>query len=232
MAAAGIAAWKVDGVDGASLWGRVSLAQIEVGYQATRRLAEAPSGPIDAVTDLSGVTSFDDAVYLRMAAYVTELGPRIEPRLRSHVLIVPDGVLRAAMVGFLHLHMRHGWSIEPALPASIAARVAALVEPRRDHDLVTALRTQHTHDALPDAAKALGVAPRTLQRALHGAGTCFRAVVEEARIAEACRLLDHTDLKVEAVAREVGFQSLSGFVRSFRSVCGQTPSERRVRLIS
>lgn len=232
MAGAGIAVWKVDGIDGASLWGRVSHAQIDVAYAAVRTHAEAGSGPLDAVTDLTGVTSFDDAVYLRMATYFAELASRIEPRLVRHTVIVPEGILRAAIAGFLHLHTRHGWQIAEQLDASIAARVAALVEPRRDQDLVTALRAQPAHDSLPDAARALGVAPRTLQRALHGAGTCFRTVVEEARIAEACRLLDNTDLKVEAVAREVGFGSLSGFVRSFRRVCGQTPSERRVRASS
>jgi len=74
------------------------------------------------------------------------------------------------------------------------------------------------------------VTPRSLQRSLRGAGTSFRAVVDEHRIAEACRLLDQTDLKVEAIGREVGFQSLSGFVRSFRRSVGCSPHERRGQL--
>jgi AraC-like DNA-binding protein len=235
--APGVVVWRIGGIDGASFWGHVTNAQVEAAFTVARhRAGETSDNPIHAVTDLAGVTSFDDAIYLRMATQLGEFGARLAPRVRRHVVIVPDGVLRAAVVGFLHMHTGHPWSIaadlQDGLGDEIAARIKALVASRRDADLVTALRARLAADTLPEAAKALGVAPRSLQRALHGAGTSFRAIVEEHRIATACRLLDESDLKVESIAREVGFGSLSGFVRSFRRVNGCSPHERRVRLSS
>lgn len=227
LATPGCVIWRIGGIEGVTLWGRVTPAQIDHVFGVARAQADRPGGALDLVTDLTAVTSFDDAIYLRMAAHLVELAPLVEHRVRHHTVIVPDGLLRGAVAGFLHLHAQHAWRLDDALPAAIAAEVAAIVEAARHDDLVGALRGRRVSDTLVGAAKALGVAPRTLQRALHGAGTSFRAIVEEGRISEARRLLDQTDLKVEAIAHEVGYGSLSGFVRSFRRVHGCSPHECR-----
>ena len=233
-AAPGIVVWRVDGIDGSTFWGHVTVAQLEAAFERVRHYAESGcTRPVDVVSDLAAMTSVDVAVYPRMAELVTELVPRVVAPIRRHVVIVPDGMIGATAAGFLHLHTEHVWQIvaDPgsAIGEEVAARVDAVVGPAREADLVTALRARLGGGTLPAAAKALGVTPRSLQRSLRGAGTSFRAVVEEQRIAEACRLLEQTDLKVEAIAREVGFQSLSGFVRSFRRVVGCSPHERRMR---
>lgn len=237
FAAPGIVLWRVGGIDGASFAGRVSTAQVDAAFAVVRQYGRAASArPIDVVTDLSAMTSFEDGVYLRLSTHVAELVPPIAARVRRHVLVAPDGVIRATAAGFLHLNVVYGWHIaadlRAAVGATLAERIEPLVDAARDADLVTALRAQVVADTLPAAARALGVAPRSLQRALRRAGTSFRSIVEKGRIAAACRLLDETDLKVESIAFEVGFGSLSGFVRSFRRVRGCSPHERRVRRLA
>lgn len=234
-AAPGIVVWRVFGIDGSTFWGHVTAAQLEVPFEVVRHYASvAPARPIEVVTDLSAMTSGDVALYPRVAELVADLVPRIATPIRRHVVIVPNGMFGATACGFLHLHTEHRWQIaadlDSAVGAAIAAQIDEVVAPEREADLVTALRARLAAGTLPAAAKALGVTPRSLQRSLRGAGTSFRAVVEECRIAEACRLLDQTDLKVEAIAREVGYQSLSGFVRSFRRSLGCSPHERRGQL--
>jgi AraC-like DNA-binding protein len=233
-AAPGIVVWRVDGIDGSTFWGHVTIAQLDAAFERVRHYASGGvTRPIDVVSDLAAMTSVDVAVYPRMAELAAELLPRVTAPIRRHVVIVPDGMIGATAAGFLHLHTEHRWQIAADLGSAVgeplAARVAAVVEPAREADLVTALRARLAGGTLPAAAKALGVTPRSLQRSLRGAGTSFRAVVDEHRIAEACRLLDQTDLKVESIAREVGFRSLSGFVRSFRRAVGCSPHERRLR---
>ena len=234
FAAAGVLVWRIAGIDGASFWGHVGTEQLDAAFAVVRQYATAPPArPIRVVTDLSAMTTFDDAVYPRMVGYVAELVPVLAPQVCHHVVVVPESAIRATAAGFLHLHADHGWrlaaDLREAAGHEIAERVDALVAAHRGADLVTALRSRLPAETLPDAARSIGVAPRTLQRALRGAGTSFRTLVEERRIAEACRLLDETDLKVEAIAREVGYESLSGFVRSFRRVHGCTPHQRRLR---
>lgn len=78
-------------------------------------------------------------------------------------------------------------------------------------------------------AKALGVSARTLQRALGACGATFTAVVDEARGAEARRLLLHTRLSMQDVARRLGYYDTAGFFRAFRRWTGTTPGEFRRR---
>jgi AraC-like DNA-binding protein len=226
----GIVVWRIAGVDGSTFWGHVTTAQLEAAFEVVRHYAGA--GAIDVVSDLAAMTSFDDAVYPRLTELVTELVPSLAARVRRHVVILPDGMIRATAAGFLHLHAEHAWHLAADLGSAIgepnAARIASLVAQVRATDVVTALRAR-LDAGLPAAARALGLTPRSLQRSLRSAGTSFRTLVDEARIAEACRMLDQTDLKVEAIAREVGFQSLSGFVRAFRRACGCSPHQRRRR---
>src|SRR5262249_10939819 len=76
-------------------------------------------------------------------------------------------------------------------------------------------------------AKALGVSQRTLQRALRARGTSFRAEARLARVRVACRLLLETSLKIEAIAREVGYVSTSHFAEAFRGQTGVSPRQFR-----
>jgi transcriptional regulator GlxA family with amidase domain len=68
---------------------------------------------------------------------------------------------------------------------------------------------------------------RTLQRHLSAAGTSFRAEVESARLRAAEELLASTNLKVAAIAAEVGCASPQHFSALFRRARGMSPQQFR-----
>ncbi|HEY3297808.1 MAG TPA: AraC family transcriptional regulator [Armatimonadota bacterium] len=63
-------------------------------------------------------------------------------------------------------------------------------------------------------------------------GSGFKEYVILRRIVEAKKLLEETDMKVTAVAYEVGFDSTSTFNRDFRLLTGVTPADYRRLAIS
>jgi len=82
--------------------------------------------------------------------------------------------------------------------------------------------------AVADAAKSLGVAPRTLQHHLTRHGVTYREVVERQRLRKARALLSETQTKITSIAVEVGFSSVQHFCVWFKRVTGQRPREFRI----
>lgn len=81
--------------------------------------------------------------------------------------------------------------------------------------------------SLPNAARNLGIPPRSLQRQLARLGTSFEALVDNWRRTEARRRLADPALPVGAVARLLGYEHHAHFVRAFRRWEGQTPLSYR-----
>jgi AraC-like DNA-binding protein len=81
-------------------------------------------------------------------------------------------------------------------------------------------------------AKALRVSRRTLQRRLLEEGTKLSALVTEARIAHAVRLLENPKNSLGSVGFASGFSDHAHFARSFRRRIGLPPSGFREMLTS
>lgn len=58
-------------------------------------------------------------------------------------------------------------------------------------------------------------------------GSNFVSFLKELRVAEAKRLLAGTDLKVIEISRQVGYENEKHFMKTFKSICGVSPSEYR-----
>jgi transcriptional regulator GlxA family with amidase domain len=82
-----------------------------------------------------------------------------------------------------------------------------------------------------DAAKALGVSMRSLQRRLKAIGTSFREQASEARLETVIDRLVRTDAKLETIAREVGCSSTAHLSLVFRKSTGETPRKFRRRFL-
>ena len=82
--------------------------------------------------------------------------------------------------------------------------------------------------SLADAAKALGVSERTLQRSVQRTiGTSPIRFVQDLRIERACHLLRSTDLSMETISRKVGYEQPNTLRVLLRERTGKTASALR-----
>lgn len=87
--------------------------------------------------------------------------------------------------------------------------------------------------SLIEAARSLGLAPRSLQRRLAVLGTSFEALVDGWRRAQARHHLANPLLPVGSIARALGYSQPAHFVRAFRRWEGVSPlAFRRVLIAS
>jgi AraC-like DNA-binding protein len=202
--------------------------------------------PFDCVIDASGLDELPTAAFEALVEHVA--GMQVHARLLRRVGCVrPRGMLGATLAGVFYEGVRTNFEAglfeRPAeafawlgRPDSehVAAEVARLVaEVRGGSPVLTKLRahiaSQRGQTDLAGAARAIGVAQRSLQRHLREADTTFRAEIEGARIAAAERMLLDADLKVESIASRAGFASASHLARAFRKHTGESPAEFRRR---
>ena len=156
----------------------------------------------------------------------------------------PSGLMGALVTGFYALlQPRHqirvfdsmpaalGW-IRPEEPSALAV-IARAFEVSGSEGLAAGVRLwlkTHLNDPDPSAAAtALGVSLRTLQRKLGVEATSFGALLKSARVEAAQRLLIASQLKVSAVAYEVGFSSSQQMATCFKDATGMSPSEFQSR---
>ena len=120
---------------------------------------------------------------------------------------------------------------DPALHSTLVV-VAGGVEVRRDFDgpvsdavartFPTALPEGRT--SIEDAAGAVALSVRTLQRRLAAEGTTFGALLDEFRRGEAARLVGDGAATVGEAARRLGYAEPASFTRAFRRWHGVAPS--------
>jgi AraC-like DNA-binding protein len=84
--------------------------------------------------------------------------------------------------------------------------------------------------SLAAIARALSMAPRTLQERLHVAGISFRRIVDESRMELALEYLERGELRVADIAHSLGFESPSAFARWYRRSTGRAPATQRKQL--
>jgi AraC-like DNA-binding protein len=103
----------------------------------------------------------------------------------------------------------------------------------RDVDVVRlgALLDERPALSVDDAARALAIASRTLQRRLREAGTSFRAESDRARRDMAMRRLLRPDDALATIAAAVGFASVQSFTDWFRAQTGEAPGTWRKRRV-
>ena len=130
---------------------------------------------------------------------------RLEPTLRS--LRVGDG----------------GW-----VEALLSARSNELV-PLGVVSRVRGELGQSPAASLEQVARRLGMPTRSLQRALSDSATTFAHERATLRIELAAEVLATTNEKVQSIAAEVGYRSVSRFIEVFRSRYGVTPAAFRTR---
>jgi transcriptional regulator GlxA family with amidase domain len=86
-------------------------------------------------------------------------------------------------------------------------------------------------DIVAELVRRSGLPKRTFDRRFRAAtGYSPLAYVQALRIEEAKQLLETGSARVEAVAREVGYEDAASFRRLFRRLAGMTPGDYRRKL--
>lgn len=110
-----------------------------------------------------------------------------------------------------------------------AATPVMLYERRDDAALVAALERIIAASALAgtlsliDAARSLGLSPRTLQRRLASLGLRFEGLVDQWRQGQARQCLAGSRLPVASIARQLGYSDPAHFIRAFHRWEGVAP---------
>jgi AraC-like DNA-binding protein len=110
-----------------------------------------------------------------------------------------------------------------------AKELSLLQHPR---DMVTQVRAllvcePDSYPSLDQVAERLHVSPRTLTRQLAERGLPFRQLLQEAQQRDSARLLADPRLNLADIADQLGYSSVTNFVRAFRSWHGTTPQAWR-----
>lgn len=140
----------------------------------------------------------------------------------EELLLIHEGLAQLA-ARLRHYFSSHGdRHANDQLPTPRATRIAALI----DHHFFSPLE-------LKDMARMLHLsesrAGHVIQEEL---GKGFSQLLAERRIREAQIMLRHTDEPIGEIARRVGFASESGFLRTFKALCGETPRAFRRAALS
>ncbi len=81
--------------------------------------------------------------------------------------------------------------------------------------------------SLSEIALKLGVSPRTLARRLAALGISFSVIVDQSRFERASALLRSTGSSLDNIADELGYSTMTSFVRAFQRWTGATPAAYR-----
>ncbi|MFG0289401.1 MAG: helix-turn-helix domain-containing protein [Rhodopirellula sp. JB044] len=85
---------------------------------------------------------------------------------------------------------------------------------------------------LDEVAGMVDASPATLKRRLREGGTTYNGLLDRIRFDSACKMLADPSVKVEEVARQLGYSGANNFVRSFRRMTGTTPEKYRREYLS
>ena len=101
---------------------------------------------------------------------------------------------------------------------------------RNEYDIIGRLNNlfYQKFEGLPDfseAAKEIGMSPRTLRRRLKEAGKSYRELVDNFRMSAAIEQLKDTSLCAKEISHNLGFKDTNSFRRAFKAWTGMTVSQ-------
>lgn len=232
-------------LQGSIVWGELDERTIREMF-AIGRFIERPEfdRPRRSLSDVHAIERADADVVMGFVQAARARVADWSNRIERHALIVPAGFGGVLLSGALPLAgaeypLRVTTDVDTAVAfvghpavAAVHAAVANIVAATRGRSaLLSRLRAQLGREletaTINSSATALGMSTRTLQRELHRLDTSFTEELHRLRLHTAETLLVHTDLKIEAIANQVGFGTASRMSASLRRAVKLTASELR-----
>jgi AraC-like DNA-binding protein len=242
-------AWGLDRERiGFALWGRPGESDVDLVFAGLDGPHPASLAlPCDVVLDLRRVEGGDGTTFDYLLRVTMARRERVAARIRRQAIVRGAGLVAAAAEGFgAMLGPRHAWEVFDSLSEALAwlgVGNAAVQAAALDDLIATAsagspllarlracLAAEVGRKSIQQAAGALNLSVRTLQRELSAAGTSFRRESDRILVEQARELLAQSDLKLEVIALRLGCASLASFDAFFRRTTGQSPSEVRLAL--
>jgi AraC-like DNA-binding protein len=238
-----------------TLWGVILWARtpddeaVRLGQSLVLELSP-PAQPHASLIDCSRLDGADPSSFQMAERYLTRYSEVLKEYVLRVALVRPSGMKGAIVAGaydvlpkpypvevfkdvtsawkWLGGAGKNGW---PSTPKFLDdANVEATGTPPMLSELRAWLDAHLQSAELADAAKALKLSERTLQRKLLDSKVTFTGEVAEARLRAAKRMLADTDAKLTSIAVEVGFSSLQHFSALFRRRLAMSPSAFRQSL--
>ena len=200
--------------------------------------------PHASLVDARRVRAVDLGAFTALSQYLLRRREQFARFVARQALLRPEGLAGAAVAGFNAV-------LSPAYPVGVFAqttealqwlRVVDVAQVTRELEELCAMVTASSSvlvamrahldrrlgaTTVADAAFALGLSARQLQRRLREARTSFQQESAAARIRAAKTLLLETNYDVKRIAIEVGCASLQHLCMLFRKEVGETPSQWR-----
>ena len=229
---------------GAVCWGRQTAEQTRSVMRLFDGFPQLAS-QFDILLDGSAIEKVETASLMVLVDWVREHLSELRRCLRKEVGVVPPGPGGFLLAGISPV-LSGSWPVSLVRDAREAYRavlpgdgdalcdeVCALVEEVRGvpplvSELRQLLRVKRGRLSVRQAAAAMHLSPRTLQRALGEFGRSYRQEQQEARYIAAEELLAGDD-KITSVAAQLGLSEAS-FTTLIRMRAGVTPGELRRRL--
>jgi AraC-like DNA-binding protein len=234
-------------LQGTIVWGTLDERSVREMMQVGQFIRHPDIAPRRrAIADCRDLERIDGDVVLAFTAMARERLGAWTAGMERQALIVPEGLEGILLAGALPsvgvaypLRIAHDLANALAFvdhPAAAAAHAAAseIASEMRGHSaLLSRLRAVLgrglVSPTIDVVATALGMSTRTLQRELRRLDTSFSDELRRVRIAAAEALLVLTDLKIDAIATQVGFGTASRMSASLRRERNLTASELRAR---
>ncbi len=230
-------------VFGTMIWGRPNEADVDEMCAAHEVGADPLFAGHTSLVDVRALESVDLLAFERLLGYLKQRRDAWSPNVAHQAVLHRGGFAHATVAGmFQFLKPGHPVSFtdDPVVayaavgadeerPALEALRSSLLGAP----DVVR--RTRLAFDALPPrpeptaVARLVGMSVRSLQRRLAEAGSSFRRERQMQMLRASERLLEGTELDLDAIAGLVGASSASQLVRLFREHRKTTPGALRKR---
>lgn len=228
-------------VFGTMIWGRPDESDVVQMCAAHEVGANPLFRGHTSLVDLRGLEAVDFLAFERLLSYLKERRDEWSPNVSRQAVLHRGGPAHATVAGMFQF-------LQPAHPVAFFDDPLAAYEFVGASDVCVELeelrktllglpevvrRVQTAFEVLPPRAgasaiaRSVGMSVRSLQRHLAAAGSSLRLERQKHVLRESERLLEGTDLDLDAIAAQVGASSASHLVTLFKQHRGTTPGALR-----
>jgi AraC-like DNA-binding protein len=225
---------------GIVFFGRADRADVEKLVRSLVIELGSQIAPHRSLVDARALGGVDAGAFEVLNGYVRQNHAKLSEKVTRLALVRPRGMEGALVTGFFGVldapypvsvfdgaAEALGWLGEDQIGAELEEVVAQASGVPPGVAALRALLEERLELGPEEAAAALGLSARTLQRRLQEAGTSFQKEAAAVRLRLAERRMLDTDDPLTAIAIDAGFATLQHFSTAFREATGESPSAWR-----